>query len=248
MITYTSEIKDYKKLGFTLLKSFYDKSVIKAAQNNCELILKSIYCNPNNIRSRYQYNSGNTPERFDPVIDIAPVLKALSEDSNLLEVISKCLKNNPKLFKDKLILKSKGTGGYPMHQDYAWWTSLCPDPNAILSIAIALDETTAGNGAVEVFSNPVKGLIAVARNMDSNEQAMVKKESLSKLMVMAPGDVLLMHSLAPHQSADNNSGSSRRMLYLTYNSDKYGDLRTSYYQYYINRERGDSKDNQRYFW
>lgn len=242
-------IQKYKEQGTLLVKSFYPPSFITAAQKNCDLLLGSIYVHPDNIRSRYQYGSGTVPERFDPVTDIAPVLRSIAEDARLLELVASCIDGAPRLFKDKLILKSPGTGGYPMHQDYAWWTHLCPDPNHLVTVAVALDESNAENGAVEVFPMPEGGLIAKRRNMDTGEQDIIESQSEPELMRMRPGDILLIHPLAPHRSADNASGTFRRILYLTYCAASYGDLRTPYYRYYIARERIDHEySNQGYFW
>jgi hypothetical protein len=239
----------YRKLGYVHFEGFFAPSIMKAVKKNCELVLASIYSDPSNIRSRYQYNSGIIPERFDPIIDIAPVLNALAEDSKLLEVVAECIGGSPKLFKDKLILKGPGTEGYPMHQDYAWWTQFCPDPEALITVAIAIDKADTTNGALEMFAKPSEGLMATNRNLNEREKELIVGRSSPEIINMTSGDVLLLHSLAPHQSAGNFSVTSRRMLYLTYNKAAYGDLRSAYYEYYVNREREDDKNSsQKYFW
>jgi ectoine hydroxylase-related dioxygenase (phytanoyl-CoA dioxygenase family) len=65
--------------------------------------------------------------------------------------------------------------------------------------------------------------------------------SRGKKMETHPGDVLIFHSLAPHQSGRNLAEVSRRSLYLSYNAARSGDLRGRYYEHYKNRENGDTK-------
>jgi ectoine hydroxylase-related dioxygenase (phytanoyl-CoA dioxygenase family) len=45
-----------------------------------------------------------------------------------------------------------------------------------------------------------------------------------------PGDVLIFHALAPHQSGPNTAAYSRRSLYLSYNAASAGNLREAYYR------------------
>ena len=47
---------------------------------------------------------------------------------------------------------------------------------------------------------------------------------------MEPGDVVIFDSYVPHGSKPNTSQMPRNMIYLTYNQEKYGDLREQYYK------------------
>jgi ectoine hydroxylase-related dioxygenase (phytanoyl-CoA dioxygenase family) len=52
-------------------------------------------------------------------------------------------------------------------------------------------------------------------------------------METIPGDLLIFHSLTPHQSGKNHTTHPRRSLYLTYNAERAGNLRDEYYKHYM---------------
>jgi ectoine hydroxylase-related dioxygenase (phytanoyl-CoA dioxygenase family) len=52
------------------------------------------------------------------------------------------------LFKDKLIFKPPGAAGYALHQDYTSWDSF---PESFVTVIVAIDPSSAQNGATEIF-------------------------------------------------------------------------------------------------
>lgn len=152
-----------------------------------------------------------------------------------MEPLRDIFNDEPLLFKDKLIFKLPGTQGYTMHQDQAWW-QLCP-PDDILSVLIAIDGADAANGALELFSGYHHQLLTPKgelRNLDENEIAKIDS-ARGELMETQPGDVVIFHSLTPHQSGVNASAKPRRSLYLSYSAARNGDLHDVYYEQYTKR-------------
>lgn len=230
--------------GLAVLRGFLSAGQVNDLRMECERLLASDYVHPDNIRSRFQRNSGELPERFDPVTDISAPFRNVAEDARLVGAMNGLFGVSPVLFKDKLILKPPGSEGYPMHQDYAWWGHLCDDPAAMCTAMVAIDDMTAENGAVEFF--PERELVAVSRDMNAAEAEKVLAEGEGQLLTMKAGDVVLFSALTPHRSGANRTGNCRRVLYFTYNDKRFGNLREPYYQYYIARERADSA--QKRFW
>lgn len=139
--------------------------------------------------------------------------------------------------------------GYTMHQDYAWWQpqggeSKLPNltPGKILSVMIGIDAATAENGAIQLFPGRHDKLLSTPgelRNMKSDE---VDQLDLSTAVLGAttPGDVVIFHSLAPHCSDSNNSNTSRRQLYFTYNAISAGDVyeaQQAHYRTYASKNK-----------
>ena len=62
-----------------------------------------------------------------------------------------------------------------------------------------------------------------------NKSSAIPKKIVSKLkwekLKTTPGDVILFGAYTPHRSGSNNTKKPRRMMYLTYNAKKDGDLR-----------------------
>jgi 2-aminoethylphosphonate dioxygenase len=180
---------------------------------------------------------GSVVDRFDPVIDVSPHFAAIAADPRIVEPASELFGDRALIFKDKLIFKRPGTHGYKAHQDYTYWHELGCPPEFMLSVLLAIDDSHAENGALAIYPglhrrhfgaldrpddifNPERGLCSAA------DLAGVEPYVIS----LRAGDVLLFHSLAPHESGINNGTASRRSLFLTYSAAKYGDLYADYYR------------------
>ena len=101
--------------------------------------------------SRRSLLTGKVLDRLDPIIDLSPLLKGLTEDPRLLDAVETAMGEPALLFKDKAIMKPPGAFGYGIHQDYSNWQELPVPPQFLLSALVALDSATAENGALKVY-------------------------------------------------------------------------------------------------
>jgi ectoine hydroxylase-related dioxygenase (phytanoyl-CoA dioxygenase family) len=126
------------------------------------------------------------------------------------------------LFKDKINFKMPGGAGFKAHQDQqAGWGRYAP---IFLTAMVTLDAATLENGCLEIAAGRHReGLIGEEWNPLS--EAGLSLEAVPT----APGDVIFFDSFTPHASKPNATGSSRRILYLTYNLAEQGDQRQRYY-------------------
>lgn len=141
------------------------------------------------------------------------------------EAVSELFGEAAVLFKDKINFKLPGGDGFKEHQDVqAGW-----DDYADLHITamIAIDETNAENGSVEMIPGMHKqGLLgkmwAPLTETDTAHIAYVPVHC-------QPGDAVFFDSYAPHRSKPNNTDHARRVLYITFNRASKGDHRAQYY-------------------
>jgi len=129
------------------------------------------------------------------------------------------------LFKDKINFKLPGGDGFKEHQDVqAGW-----DDYAKLHITamIAIDETNAENGSVEMIPGMhKKGLLGKMWAPLTDEDT---AHASYQPVHCKPGDAVFFDSYAPHRSLPNKTDKSRRVLYITFNAASEGDHRKQYY-------------------
>ena len=233
---------EYWEKGFIILRNLFTVSEIEAWRAECDCLLKADFVAPLNTRTPFRMNSGNTPERIDPVTDVSPTFKALRDDSRITDVIEAIFKDKALPFKDKVIFKLPGTDGYTMHQDQAYW-QMCPADD-ILSVSVQIDGASSANGGIELFPGYHHELLTPEfKRMQMREEDIAKIDLSTIVKVESqPGDILIFHSLTPHQSGRNTATFPRRSLYLTYSAARSGDLYTKQFERYKVEQVGDKTD------
>lgn len=141
------------------------------------------------------------------------------------EAVTDLFAENAVLFKDKINFKLPGGDGFKEHQDVqAGW-----DDYASLHITamIAIDETNADNGSVEMIPGMHKqGLLGqMWAPLTDDDTANADYRPVH----CQPGDAVFFDSYAPHRSKPNNTDHARRVLYITFNRASEGDHRAQYY-------------------
>ena len=147
-------------------------------------------------------------------------------------------------FKDKENEKHPGGGAFGPHQDFAAYQAFGPRYN--LTAMLSIDPQTPANGCLAFATN----LADAARAPDSVEQWVdgrpllrfyaggprngdVRDEVVARLawkqVETTPGDLVVFDSFVPHQSAPNDTASSRRAMFLTYAPARDGDWYERYY-------------------
>ncbi|MCB1031434.1 MAG: phytanoyl-CoA dioxygenase family protein [Acidimicrobiales bacterium] len=183
-----------------------------------------------NGRTRVRDSLSGTPvvDRLDPVCDLSPFFDSLARSDRLARIIVDATGQEMVLFKDKLIVKPAGAGGYGLHQDFMRWQSFGPAPTEMVNLAVALDDVHEANGAIEAYAGQhgelltPTGVTADPHPDDVDEQRRV-------LINLAAGDIFVFNPLLPHLSGFNRTNGSRSILFFTYSAVDYGDLRPTYY-------------------
>lgn len=240
----------YKNDGFVVRRSVFSEAEITQFQQEADRLHSDpSFVDEKNLRAstRQVVGKSRVVDRLDPIVDISPVFKSLSDDERIHECLRAIFGEPALLMKDKLIWKTPGAHGYRCHQDYTGWVELPAPPEAMLSVLIALDASTTENGPLELFRakhhqyylekctptgvlSPSEGLVP---------DKVLQEWEPAETVVLSPGDIVIFSSLAPHQSGVNVSDTYRRHIYLTYSAASHGDL---YQQYYSNYRRYLSSD------
>ncbi len=220
------QLAEYGRRGFLTLRGVFGADEAEAWAAECKRLLGLGLAHEHNVRTVPHYITKTLwiVDRFDPVIDISPVFKALTEDERVLSPLRDiCGGGDVSLFKDRLIYKMVGMRGYPIHQDYSWWQLF---PKELVNVLIAIDGADATNGAVELFPGYQDRLLSTPGEMRhmNEEEARQIDFSAGELVETRPGDLVIFHSLTPHRSGPNTSNRLRRQFYLTYSPAVHGDL------------------------
>jgi ectoine hydroxylase-related dioxygenase (phytanoyl-CoA dioxygenase family) len=225
--------RDFDQLGYAVVASPFTADEIAHWRRECDRLWSiSEVADGSDFRvdPRDTVEGRRVPERLDPVIDASPLFAELSRDDRVLHIARALLRDDPLLFKDKLIAKLPRTMGYRTHQDFAYIAFLGFPANHQLAIAIAVDAADAANGAIEVFPGRHDRLLpAAADDRYLSDESTLDPASAVRIDLQ-PGDMLVMHSLCPHRSAPNRTDSSRRLLFFTYNAAASGDHYATYYR------------------
>ena len=161
-------------------------------------------------------------DRLEPVAPLSPFFEQLSSDSLLVGPITQLLGKGPALFKEKLIFKPPGTGGYLAHQDYAYWEHLLIPADDILTLMVAFDAADAENGALELFRASHHSLLPAPRNEPRDVEPAALGHLASEVVCCEPGDAVVFHSLVPHRSGVNEAQVPRRVWLTSWNAGRWG--------------------------
>lgn len=237
--------REYSRRGYIKLSGLFGADEIASWQRECQRLQQLEIVDPNNLRTPFKNPEIPFPEKIDPVVDISPLFAKLIADERLLSVLRAIFQDKTLLFKDKIIYKLPGMNGYSIHQDWAHgWQQFAPADD-LLSVSFQIDGADAANGCIELFEGYHHKLLTPP----GEERAFGEAEKLKmdfahgEKMETQAGDVLIFHSLTPHQSGKNLADYPRRSLYLTYNAARSGDLREEYYGHYLANIVGKGREN-----
>lgn len=230
------QIAAYHRDGFVTARGVFSREAPALQDEAVRLMGLTHLMDKNNIRCRWQDHAETGECRFDcfdPVIDLSSVCGQIARAPELLEMVGQLYGEQAFLFKDKLIFKPSGAKGYDLHQDYISWDEF---PESFMTVIVAIDACDAASGATEVYPGyhqqgcmtPRDGMY---HQLSSDQVDLTKGVTLD----LQPGDAAFFSGFTPHGSSANQSGRSRRLLYLSYNAAKDGgDLRDSHYAFFHN--------------
>lgn len=216
----------YDRDGVVVVRNFFPEETVKKALTESKRL--SLSADFNNFDESIFWKKQNESlflEKFEPVIDRSSIFLNISRDEKLLRLVGLVLADDsPLLLKDKLIYKSPGQNGYPLHQDYNWWHQY--PAGEICTVVIPLEKSNLSNGGIEFYKGCHKEIYLPSgenRGLEDHEiRGLEKKDSV--VFDLNSGDVLVFHSLIPHFSGRNMSYSARTQFYPTYCSSRVGDV------------------------
>lgn len=160
---------------------------------------------------------------LEPVAHLHPFFQSLSEHPAFTDPSRSILGvDEVTLFTEKLNAKRGRVGGaYALHRDYPYWTDSAEDPERLVTLSVALDDSTAENGALEVLpgshklKNPPMKESELA--FERNEIDPGKLDVSNMIAVEVPaGAVIMFGPHLIHRSGPNRSDTDRRALLYTY--------------------------------
>ncbi len=221
-------LAQFKASGWTLARGFFTGAEI--ADMSCWI--DELLQRPETPGRHWIYRQ---PSLLDPTRQVVQRLEnfcphhaefdQLLRDSQLTSAVAQLLGGSVLLFKEKVNFKEPGGAGFELHQDQqAGWSRYAP---LFVTATICIDPATLENGCLELADGPrTSRLIADEwRPINAGEAAELSLQPVP----MKPGDVIFFDSFFPHSSKENLTGERRRMLFATYNSASYGDVREQYH-------------------
>jgi len=221
------QVEQFHRDGFLLVRTMYSPEEMQDISQWTDEVAESP-----EITGHYmmyfessQQDGSRIISRIEDFVSFHAGFAELITRRRMQQAVSELLGEAAVLFKDKINFKLPGGDGFKEHQDVqAGW-----DDYADLHITamIAIDETNADNGSVEMISGMHKqGLLGIKWTpLTDADTANADYEAVH----CKPGDAVFFDSYAPHRSSPNNTDQARRVLYITFNGVSEGDHRARYY-------------------
>ena len=224
----TQKINFYRENGYIKIKNIFTKKEIKKLKEYVDQINRF---KPKKGKWMIYFDSFKNKEfltRTENFIDYHKGIKKILNKKIFNKFISDMVGSRIILFKDKINWKYPGAKGFEPHQDAQVWEDLYKKIKSFFSVTVSVDKTDEKNGCLEIV--PKKHNVGLlGNNKSAIPNSIVKKMNWKKIKTK-PGEVIVFDAYTPHHSNGNKSKKPRRMIYLTYNAKKDGDLRKNYYK------------------
>jgi len=246
-----SQIKDFKNLGFLVIKDFFDSKIM----NN---ILKEVnvmeFEEPlkGGIMKYYEESNDNSNQtsarplliRIENFIEINEYLNLIVNHPTFHKILTVLFGEPGILLKEKINYKPPGSPPDHLHQDsQAGWDDYGSE---FLSVLIAVENSTTENACVEFdtsgsYKDSLVGPLWEPLNADDLPDLNLQPIETNS------GDIIIFNSYVPHGSESNTSNQRRCNIYLTYNKLSEGNHRVDYFKdkrksFPPNNERDPNKD------
>lgn len=244
--------RNYRADGFVIARAIYETEEIARLAEACDrLFADASVTAVTNARAqmRRDRHGRDVVDRLDPVSDLDPAIARAFTKPTLVAMLDELIGEASRLFKDKLIWKNPGVSGYELHQDQTFWPGVDAPPEALLTAAIAIDPANGDSGAVKLYpglhrehyvpEHPERATFSPGAGVMPRRHL---GETKAVLAEMRPGDVLVFHPLAPHESGPNRTNAPRRVLMGSYCAARLAPERERFYAGYHAAARGEPPD------
>lgn len=231
-----SELKTYWQNGFLIIPSVFSPKEIDAFREEADRMVNLAFQTCQrfsldiNYNLRFEMLPNGQPWKVDPFVSISPLFAAVATGRHIMDRLASIYEGyEAVLFKDKLVLKPTDSHGNGIHQDYNWWQGF---PKSLLTVAVALDNTTRENGCTEFWTGYQQGFLHQSDTFDGkiNHDRLAKQQHL--YAELQAGDIAIFSCLTPHAAGANQSSQSRRVMFLSYNDSRDGEHYTAHYEHF----------------
>jgi ectoine hydroxylase-related dioxygenase (phytanoyl-CoA dioxygenase family) len=233
-------VEEYRTRGYVKLPGVFSGQEMDIVRDEFD----RVFDDPDVVRadslrttSRPSTLSGTVMDRLDPITDVSPLIKKLTQDPRIVDAVAAAFGEPALLFKDKAIMKPPGAYGYGLHQDFTNWQELPVPPQFLISVLVAIDSGTRENGGFQAYPGLHEQHLRPPEkpsDIFGPDAGLLEEEVLGgvppELIEVQPGDLVLFSSLAPHRSGPNESQRKRRTLFLSYSAARFGDVYDLYYR------------------
>jgi ectoine hydroxylase len=246
----TSEWARWEHDGFLVREGVFDAAEVDELLGACEqlcvrlaassqearkLDVSAYYVFENdalaNVMVKWEPGRREVIQGVEPLAHLDPVVERFAMHDALVAPARELLGvDEVGLFTEKLNVKRAGVGGaYALHRDHPYWAD-AGDVMRMLTVLIALDDSTAANGALEVL--PGSHLMTDPPFKESdleferNELDPDRMDVTDMVPVEVPaGSAIFFGPMLIHRSGANHSDTHRRALLYTYQRAGLRDLR-----------------------
>ena len=236
-------IENYRENGISFLTGVLTENDVKALNAEATQLWRTQeHLVPQNLRVglRTDENDLILLDRIDPVYDISKVFDDLNHHPKLISIAEQLLGCPVIVMKEKLIYKEPGTSGFGLHRDGPYVDVGGVPAHEIISCAIALDEATRENGAIEFFPTIQDDALEAPPSEPRDILDSAVKDKRSIVAEIPAGEIIFFSAMVPHRSDSNRSKQSRRTYTVNYAPAKYTNCRDGYYQ-----KRFEQQENER---
>ena len=218
--------------GFVVLKGFFDKNIIDdistwlselevdaGSSSHAAKYFEKSPLTGQNILVRVEHVLGNHDQEIARKLLTARTVGSLTQ----------LLGEPPVLFKEKINYKHPGCRADKLHQDQAaGWNAYA---EYFITMCIVVDPNREENAALRFLNtgNYQKSLMSDEWKPLSDSTGVEWAGDDYVMLEADPGDVIFFDCYVPHGSPPNDSHVDRRNVYLTFNRESDGELRSRYY-------------------
>lgn len=221
------QIEQFHRDGFLVVRGMYSDDEMKEISRWTEEVANSPE-KPGHYMMYFEtskQDGSRIISRIEDFVSFHEGFARLITRRRMQQAVSELFGEPAVLFKDKINFKLPGGDGFKEHQDVqAGWDDY---GKLHITAMIAIDETNAENGSVEMIPGMHKqGLLGKMWAPLTDEDT---ANASYQPVHCKPGDAVFFDSYAPHRSMPNKTDQSRRVLYITFNGASDGDKRAQYY-------------------
>ena len=229
------QLASYHDNGFVVLRNVFTQDEIDRLRD-LQLAAFEQYpelLDPNNMRFEWvEYEGKTVPWKIDPFSDLHPVFGDLLKDRRICDPLCSIYDGyEPRIFKEKYIIKPPGSHGNGIHQDHNWWQGF---PESCLSVAIAIDPADKQNGCTQFWPGSHKhGFLHEPGTLSGQIDRSYTADEPFYLETQ-PGDIAIFSCFTIHASGCNESDRFRRQIFLSYNDARDGEHYFAHREHFFN--------------